>query len=227
MLRHLRLFRHEVRQPPNAATQGIGLAVRLLAADPAGVVGSHLVFRAVAGVVVDHVEQHPDAARVGGLHQQPELLLGAEAGLHRIEVVDPVAVEAPVLEPVAHPGLGDRVHRQADIDLALHGIDPDGGRAERRDLVELLPQTTQVAPVPAAGVEWLVVEVVGGITVGEAIDQHEIDDRIAPVALGLDHREAGSVGVVRALRAAADEHGCRKHERKSKCRSNRGARRVG
>ncbi|MFT3916609.1 MAG: hypothetical protein QM704_21780 [Anaeromyxobacteraceae bacterium] len=84
--------------------------------------------------------------------------------------------------------------------------DPDRGRAEPLDVVELLLHAAQVA----AGVLGLVggvvlvlaLIVVGGIAVGEAVGQDEVDDLILPRGGGDVQLE---VGLLRVARAAGGE----------------------
>ena len=87
------------------------------------------IARAVPGVVVDHVEQDFHAAGVGSFNERDQLGLGAEALIDALEVVGPVAVVGPVGESRA----GDEA-----VDVVDDRGDPDRGRAERGDLVELL-----------------------------------------------------------------------------------------
>ena len=127
-------------------------------------------------MVVDHVEQHLDAALVGLFDQGLEVGLAAETRVQAFEVVDPVAVEALVPEFRQARRLR---HLAAGL-LQLYRVDPQRGDAQVLELVELLRQALQVAAVPAAGVAQIDARVVAGITIGEAIDEHEVQHFVAP-----------------------------------------------
>ena len=138
-------------------------------------------FGVVAGVVVDHVEQHLHAAGVRLVHQGLELRLAAEAGVEPLEVVPPVAV----VPPVGEAGAGDEA-----VDVLDHRRDPERRRAEVGDLVEVLGQPLEVAAVEGPLGVAVDVPVVAGVAVGEAVDDDEVEDGVAPALLGSD-RDAG------------------------------------
>src|SRR5205807_4667852 len=140
-------------------------------AQPVLRLGIGQVMAAVAAVVVNDVEQHLDAARVAGLDERAEILRSAEARIEPAEVVGPVAVVGPV-------GEADLV--DVAVDVLDQRIDPDGGDAERRDLVELCAQALEVAAVEGArrlAVDGLVVL---RVAVGEAVDENEVEDVLGP-----------------------------------------------
>jgi hypothetical protein len=104
VFRHLGILRDEVRQPAHPAPQwdqSRSPASRSGSSRHTSGVG--LVFRAVSGVVVHHVQQHLDASFMRGGDQQGSLssVFVAEPWLEGIKIIDPVAVKTPVLEPVA------------------------------------------------------------------------------------------------------------------------------
>ena len=129
----------------------------------------------VGRVVRDDVEEHLDAAGVGRVDQVLELLVRPEVGVDLGEVGDPVAVVR---------GAGVRTR-------ALHRLvlerrrEPDGGRAEAGDVVELGRHTGDVTAVVEALVRRVepgdqraageVPAVVGRIAVGEAVGHHEVE----------------------------------------------------
>jgi hypothetical protein len=79
----------QVGQAAHRAGDGVDLAVAFADADP-GLAGGGLARRiagGVAGVVVDHVEQHLDAALVAPVDQGLQVGLGAEMRVHLLEVV--------------------------------------------------------------------------------------------------------------------------------------------
>jgi len=101
---HLRLLGLPVGEPRDAGGEVVLAAVALVrAAQPVAGAGIGQVVRAVAGVVVDHVEQDLEAAPVGLGDQLLELALGAEAEIEALDVVGPVAMVGPVGEA----GAGD------------------------------------------------------------------------------------------------------------------------
>ncbi len=92
----------------------------------------------VRGVVGDDVEVDLDAAAVGGVHERPQVRVGPEVRVDLREVRDPVAVVA------------------GRVVLGLDGLvlerrrEPDRGRPEALDVVELADQALEVtAVVPA------------------------------------------------------------------------------
>ena len=127
-------------------------------------------------VVGDDVEIHLHAARVRAAHERLHLRFVAEMRIDAGEVRDPVAVIAGGF--LAGPAL----HR-----LVLeHRREPDGGRAERLDVVEPRGEPLQIAAVKEPlrrGIEAVLqpvalqpTAIVRGIAVLEAVRQHEIDD---------------------------------------------------
>ena len=206
---HLGQLGLEVREPGDAGGQVVLAAgAQGLGAEPAAGLRILGEVGVVARVVVDHVEQHLDAAGVGLVHQGLQLRLGAEAGVERVEVVRPVAVITPVREA----GAGDRAR-----DVLDHRGDPERRDSEVRDLVEMGGQPLVVAAVEGPLGPDVDVPVVAGVAVGEAVGDDEVEDGVAPALLG-DDRDTGRGGRrrrgARRLRgrgAAAGEERAQEH----------------
>ena len=145
----------------------------------------------VGGVVGDDVEEHLEAALMSQPDQLLELVVGAEVRVDLGEVGDPVAVVAgrDVVAGALHgPVLEDRG-------------EPDRGRAEALDVVQLVDHAGQVAAViealigrvetggePVAGQAALVV---GLVAVGEAVRQDEVVLLVVGGLVGAPLRDGG------------------------------------
>ena len=129
----------------------------------------------VGGVVGDDVEEHLHTAGVGGVDELAHLLVGAQVRVDAGEVGRPVAVVGRRLLP------GRPLHRSVHEGRRQ----PQRGRAEALDVVEVLDQAAQVAAVvealvgrveavgqPVAGDA---AGVVGGVAVGEAVGHDEVE----------------------------------------------------
>jgi hypothetical protein len=166
-----------VRQvvPGAAHTADAVVAVLQVGPEPVGVL---LVDGALGVHVVHHVvEKHLDPRVVGRLDHLLQQDHGAESGLHLGQVRRPVAVVAGVVVRVLSPHAPRlrRIHRGREPD----GVHPELGEVA---LVQLLQDAGEVAPQPVRG--GLHVgrgPVVGGIPVLEAIGEHEVEHRVAPV----------------------------------------------
>jgi hypothetical protein len=130
IVRHLRQLGFEVGQAGDAGGQVVLAAGALgLDAEPAADLRILQIDRVIPGVIIDHVQQHLDAAGVGLVHQRLKIGLAAEARIGAVEVVRPVAVVAPVRKA----GAGDEA-----VDVLHHRGDPEGRHPQAGDLVELL-----------------------------------------------------------------------------------------
>ena len=105
VLAHLGQLGFEIGQTGEALREVVlATTARLGAAQPGpagGIFG--VTRRVVTNVVVDHVEQHLDAARMGRVHQSFELGFATEAGIEALEIVGPITV----VTEVAETGTGD------------------------------------------------------------------------------------------------------------------------
>jgi hypothetical protein len=134
--------------------------------------------RVLVDMVHGVVNEDLDAALVGLGDDGFELGLGAEAALGLRQIARPVAVVAGVVATVV---------ADADSIGVVHRYgQPQRVDAERLEVavLELLQKAGPVAPLPihrgidtAAGVR----DVVGGVAVEEAIHEHEVHHRVAPV----------------------------------------------
>jgi hypothetical protein len=136
-------------------------------------------------VVVDDVEQHLDVAPVTLGHQHLEVLLAAETRIQPGEIVGPVAV----VGPVGKTGAADEA-----VDVLDHRRDPDGGRAERGDPVELPDQALDVTAVEGPLRGPIHRDVVAGVAVGKPVGDDEVDHCVRPVALGRHHHRRSAFG---------------------------------
>ena len=130
-------------------------------------------------MVEHHVEQHADAAGMGLADEGTQVVLAAHVGVKLGEVQRVVAVVTVVAE-VAAIAAADPA-----VDL-LRRADPYRIDAQAGDMVEALGQL-EVATVEGADLILAIrlaaiAAVVAWITVGEAVGEHEADDRVAPVA---------------------------------------------
>ncbi|MNS96638.1 hypothetical protein D3C72_1309490 [compost metagenome] len=147
-------------------------------------------------MVGDDVQIDLHAARMGRLDQGLHRFRLAEMRIGAGEVGDPVAVEA------GHRPADRRLHRLVLED----GGQPDGGGAQALQIVQLLHHSGQIAAVvefgarriEAAGqsVRRIAAVVVGGVAVGEAVGQQEVDDLVLGRTLthGLEGRGGGRLG---------------------------------
>ena len=171
-LHHRGVLGVEVRQAVDVAVLELPLVVPVL--DVAVMVEPVLLARVlgqgrvVARVVGDDVEHDLHAAAVGLGRQPLEGRVVAEVAIDLVEVMDPVAVEAPVL---ADEGVGL---------VLVDRRDPDGGRAEVLEVVELLDHALEVAAMVGVRVVGAHVVVVLLVAVVEAIRQDEVDDLVLP-----------------------------------------------
>ncbi len=175
---------------------GLPGAPRVAAAAGDGGVGLPVVVDVVIEelphVVDDDVEDdlHPQAVRRGD--EAAERGDVAEVGVGRAQVLHPVAVvpgEAGVAVDVLH----DRG-------------DPQGGDAQRLHVVEVVREPLPVAALVVGQRRRVDAHVVALVAVGEAVDEHLVDDLVAPV------RHVGGEGdglrvVERHAAGRAGEHG--------------------
>lgn len=104
-------------------------------------------------------------AGVQALAEAPQVGLVAEAGLDRAEVLHPIAMIGP-------PRADRRLSRGGD------GGEPDRAHAEGAQVVEVVGDAAQVTPMPGLGVSGVCASVIPVITIGETVDQHEVDEVI-------------------------------------------------
>ena len=185
VLRHLGQLRLEVRQAGDARRHVVLAAgAPLLRAQPALRLGIGEVARVVAGVVVDHVQQHADAAPVSLVHQRAQVLLGAEARIQLVEVVRPVAVIAPVREARA----GDEA-----VDVLHHRGDPQRRHAQRADSSSSCWRRPLRSPPWKAPWAACPPRRCSSDPIREAIHDDEIEDLVSPAA-GRHLRRGGRRG---------------------------------
>ena len=114
------------------------------------------------GVVVDHVEDEPDASGLRGLRQRDQIVLAAEPRLDAAEVLHPVAVK----RTVAVEWLG--AHGE-------HRRDPEGANPERVEIGQPTGDPSQIATVKGMGIGEVYGVIVARIAVVKAINKHEVD----------------------------------------------------
>ena len=132
-------------------------------------------------MVEHHIEQHADAAGMGRADERAQVVFAAHVGVELGEVERVVAVVTVVAE-VAAIAAADPA-----VDLLVGCADPQRVDAEAGDMVEAFGQSLEVAAVEGADLLGAIrcaaiAAVVAWITVGEAVGEHEVDDRVAPVA---------------------------------------------
>src|SRR6202162_468257 len=109
-----------------------------LRAEPALRLWVRQIAGVVPGMVVNDVEQDPNAAPVARLDERLQLRLGPEPPVHGEEVVSPVTVVSPVRE--SRSG-------HETIDVLDDRVDPEGRYAQVGDFVEMLDEPLQVSAV--------------------------------------------------------------------------------
>ena len=127
----------------------------------------HVVIEDLPHVVGDDVEHHLEVLVVRRRRELPELREIPEVRVRLREVLRPVAVV--------------RVDVGVGLDVLHDGRDPQRGDAERLDVVEVIDEPLPVAALEAREVAGPHLVVVVHVAVGEAIDEHLVDDLVAPV----------------------------------------------
>jgi hypothetical protein len=147
----------------------------------------------VAGVVHHHVDQHPDAARVGRVDERLQVRRRAEALIEHGVIERVVAVIGVVLELLvtAHDPAVDLLVRRGDPQR----VDPELVEPARGDL---RGQPAQIAAVERPDVVLrrglalpAVAAIVARIAVGEPIGHHEVDDGVVGEAAAPRERISG------------------------------------
>ncbi len=149
---------------------------------------------ALAGVVVDHVEDHLDARRVQRLHHLFELahlaalVAGRTVARHRRKEAERVV--SPVVAQAA-------IEQEAFVDEVVNGQQLDGGDAELLEVID-------AGFVGQAGISAAQFFGDFGIANAEAADVHFVDDRVgqrhfqrhivAPVEVAVDNHRLGNAG---------------------------------
>lgn len=163
----------------------------------------------VAAVVVDYVDHHIHAPIVGGIHQIPEVLPGAEAGVDVQKVLDAVAVVGLQICPLP-PG----------------GIQPEGGDAQILQIVELAGNTPEGATAELVAcshpTRFILHPVLfrlkpiklgtgGFFAIAKAVGQELVEEVVAPVGgAGMNSSSGGKVEIGQAgrdLRFEGSLHG--------------------
>ena len=85
------------------------------------------------------------------------------------------------------------VDARIGVDVAHDGRDPQGGDAERREVVEVIDDALPVAALVARERGAIEAKVVAGIAVGEAVDENLVDHLVAPVGDMAAQRDGGDV----------------------------------
>ena len=160
----------------------------------------HVLQGRVAGVVHHHIEQHADAAGMGLADEGAQVVVAAHVGVELGEVECVVAVVTVVAE-VAAIAAADPA-----VDLLVGRADPQRVDAQAGDMVEPLGQPLEVAAVEGADLLFsirlaAIAAIVALIAIGEAVGEHEVDDRVAPVVRcrfgrlgGFEQQEAIAAG---------------------------------